>query len=58
MSKQQPDAVIIVQSSFSFFHRKQRVEFVTKSRLRRMCERSTWTDDGCLVSYGLDLLYL
>ena len=56
--KQQAGAVIIIQSSFSLGYRKQLAALAAKHRLPSMCEQKEWTNDGCLVSYGPDLLYL
>jgi ABC-type uncharacterized transport system substrate-binding protein len=58
MIKQQADAVIIISSSFSLGYRKQFVDLAVKQRLLSMCSQKEWTNDGCLMSYGPDLLYL
>jgi putative ABC transport system substrate-binding protein len=58
MTKQQADAVIIIQSSFSLAYRRQPADLAAKQRLPSMCEQKEWTNDGCLMSYGPDLLYL
>ena len=58
MTKQQAHAAIFIQGTGIFFHRKELVELALKYRLPTMCETSLWTDDGCLMNYGPDLLYL
>jgi putative tryptophan/tyrosine transport system substrate-binding protein len=58
MVKERADAVIILQGSFSSFHRRQLVELATKNRLPSMCEESLFVNDGCLMSYGPDLSHL
>ena len=58
MSKQQIDAVIFIQGSGIFFHRKELVELALTHRLLTICETALWTEDGCLMNYGPDLLYL
>jgi putative tryptophan/tyrosine transport system substrate-binding protein len=58
MTKQQFDAVIFIQGSFTLFHRKRLVELAAKHRLPSMCETAQWTNDGCLMNYGADLIYL
>jgi putative tryptophan/tyrosine transport system substrate-binding protein len=56
-SRQQANAVIIVAGSFTLFHRKKILELAAKNRLPSMCEQPIWADDGCLVSYGPDVLH-
>jgi len=58
IAKQNAAAVIIIQSSLTLGYRKQLAEFAVKHRLPSMCEQKEWTNDGCLMSYGPDLLYL
>jgi putative ABC transport system substrate-binding protein len=57
MTRERANALIIIQSSLTLFHRRQLLELATKSRLASMCEGSAWTNDGCLMSYGPDLSY-
>jgi putative ABC transport system substrate-binding protein len=57
MKKENAHALVLIQGSFTLFHRKQLVELAAKNRLPSMCESPSWTDDGCLLSYGPDLLY-
>jgi putative ABC transport system substrate-binding protein len=56
VTKQQANAVIIVSGSFTIFHRKKLLELATKNRLPSMCEQPVWVEDGCLASYGPDVL--
>ncbi len=39
-------------------HRSELVRLSVKHRLPSMCERSQWTDVGCLASYGTDVVHL
>jgi len=57
MKRENADAVILTQSSFTNFHRKQLAGLGAKSRLPTMCESARWTEDGCVMSYGPDLPY-
>jgi putative ABC transport system substrate-binding protein len=52
MKREQANGVILIQGGFTFFHRKQLTELAAKNQLPSQCENSTWTDDGCLISYG------
>jgi putative ABC transport system substrate-binding protein len=58
MMKQQANAVIVIQGGGNLAHRKSLSELAMKHRLPSMCETSLWTEDGCLMNYGPDLLYL
>ncbi len=58
MLKQQANAVIFIQGADTLSHRKELSELALKHRLPSMCETSVWTEDGCLMNYGPDLLYL
>lgn len=58
MAKQQANAVIFIQGAGTLQHRKELSELAMKHRLPSMCETSVWTEDGCLMNYGPDLLYL
>jgi putative ABC transport system substrate-binding protein len=57
MRKENVHALVLIQGSFTLFHRKQLVGLAAQNRLPSMCESPSWTDDGCLLSYGPDLLY-
>jgi ABC-type uncharacterized transport system substrate-binding protein len=58
MIKQHANAVIFIQSGFTLPHRKELSELAMKSHLPSLCETAVWTEDGCLVSYGPDLIHL
>jgi ABC-type uncharacterized transport system substrate-binding protein len=58
MIKQQADAVIFIQGGGTLPHRKELAELAIKNRLPSLCETSLWTEDGCLMNYGPDLIYL
>jgi len=58
ISKQPANAIIIIQGSFTLFHRRDLVELAVKNRLPSFCESARFADEGCLVSYGADVLYL
>lgn len=57
MKRENADALLLIQSSFTNFHRKQLTGMGIKSRLPTMCESARWTEDGCVMSYGPDLPY-
>src|SRR5688500_4662604 len=57
MKRENANALILVQSSFTNFHRKGLADLGAESRLPTMCESARWTEDGCVLSYGLDLPY-
>jgi putative ABC transport system substrate-binding protein len=52
-----PNGVIFVRNSVTVFNRKQLVDFAVKIRLPTICEGRDFIQDGCLVSYGSDLLH-
>ena len=56
MKKDNANALVIIQGSFTNTHRTQLVELSIEHRLPTMCEEAGWTEDGCLLSYGPDLL--
>ncbi len=58
MIKQRADVVIFIQGGVTLPYRKELSELAMKHRLPSMCETSVWTEDGCLMNYGPDLLYL
>jgi len=55
--RENADALILSQSSFTNFHRKQLAPLGIKGNLLTMCESARWTEDGCIMSYGPDLPY-
>lgn len=58
MVQQNAQAVIIILSAFTGFHRRQLLELATQHQLPSMCEPAEWTRDGCLLSYGPDYVDL
>jgi putative tryptophan/tyrosine transport system substrate-binding protein len=57
MKRENADALIIIEGSFTNVYRRQIAELAIKNRLPTMCEQPIWTEDGCLVSYGSDPRY-
>jgi putative ABC transport system substrate-binding protein len=58
IAKQRADAIIIIQGAFTQNYRRQLAELALKHRFPAMCEQAEWVQEGCLASYGPDLLYL
>ena len=54
MTRERAAALIIVQSSFTLFHRRQLLDLAIRNRLPMVCEAPEWVPDGCLVTYGPD----
>jgi putative ABC transport system substrate-binding protein len=54
MKKGNAGALIIIQGGYTNVYRRQLAELAIKNRLPTMCEQPTWTEDGCLMSYGSD----
>jgi putative ABC transport system substrate-binding protein len=54
MKRENANALIIIQGSFTLFHRTALVELATKNRLPSMCVQAEWAENGCLLSYGPD----
>jgi putative ABC transport system substrate-binding protein len=54
MKRENANALIIIQGSFTNVYRSQLAELAIKNRLPTMCEQPTWAEAGCLVSYGRD----
>lgn len=54
---QKADAVIIIQNTFTFQHRRRLSELAIAHRLPAVCEESAWVEDGCLISYGPDKVH-
>jgi putative ABC transport system substrate-binding protein len=52
ISKRRAEALVFFTSAFTVFHRGQLVELAIKSRLRTICGGASWSNDGCLLSYG------
>jgi len=58
VTQDKANAIIILRSSLTLFHRKQLAELSVKNRLLSICDGQDFVQDGCLISYGADLLYL
>jgi len=54
MKRENANALVIIQGSFTLFHRRTLVELTTENRLPSMCVQAEWAESGCLVSYGPD----
>src|SRR5437867_1835742 len=54
MVRKRADALIIVQSAFTLFHRRRLLDLAVRNRLPMVCEGSEWAPDGCLMTYGPD----
>jgi putative tryptophan/tyrosine transport system substrate-binding protein len=54
MKRENANALVIIQGSFTLFHRTALVELATNNRLPSMCVQTEWAEIGCLVSYGPD----
>ena len=57
MAKQHANALVIVQGTGTTVNRRKLLELALKRRLPSLCENSIWTNDGCLMSYGPELLH-
>ena len=56
MIRERANALVIIMSSFTMFHRRQLLDLAIKSRLPMVCEASEFAPDGCLIAYGPDRL--
>jgi len=54
MRKEQARALIFIQGPFIGVYRKQLLELAVRNRLPSICDDPSWTEDGCLMSYGPD----
>ena len=54
MRKEQAGALILIQGPFLGVPRKQLLELAIRNRLPSICDDPSWTEDGCLMSYGPD----
>jgi putative tryptophan/tyrosine transport system substrate-binding protein len=54
MTKERAEALVILQGSFTGFHRRELIELAFKHRLPTMCGSPVWSTDGALISYGRD----
>ena len=57
IKREKADALLLFQSSLTNAHRKQLIQHAANGRLPTICESARWTEDGCVTSYGPDLLY-
>src|SRR5262245_21690456 len=55
---QKADAVNILRSSLTLFHRGDLARLSIKSRLASICDGLDFAREGCLMAYGADLLHL
>ncbi|HEX6174612.1 MAG TPA: ABC transporter substrate-binding protein [Candidatus Binatia bacterium] len=58
MIRRRADALVFFTSAFTAFHRSQLVELAIKNRLPTMCGGANWTDVGCFMSYGPNVIEL
>jgi len=54
MKRERAEALIFIQGPFLGIHRKQLFELAFKHRLPSICDAPSWTEDGCMMSYGPD----
>jgi ABC-type uncharacterized transport system substrate-binding protein len=54
MRKEHAGALIFIGGPFLSVHRKQLFELAGTNRLPSICNDPSWTEDGCLMSYGPD----
>ena len=52
MSTERADALVISRNPFMNTHRRALIDLAAKHRLPAMCDGTTWTSSGCLVSYS------
>jgi ABC-type uncharacterized transport system substrate-binding protein len=48
IKRENAQALMLLQSSFTSSHRRQLLDLATKNRLPTMCESARWSIDGCL----------
>ena len=56
--KRRSDALIVLTSAFTSFHRRQLIGIAIENRLPTMCGGASWTDVGCSMSYGPNVIEL
>ena len=56
IGKLRPDALIVLADTVTSAHRRRTIEFAAARHLPAMYESSVFTDDGGLMSYGIDML--
>ncbi len=54
MKRENVNGLVIIQGTFTLFHRKRLLELAWRDHLPSMCETLDWTADSCLLSYGPD----
>jgi putative ABC transport system substrate-binding protein len=52
MRKERAGALIIIQGPLLGVHRKRLFELAATNRLPSICDAPSWTEEGCLMSYG------
>jgi len=52
MRKERAGALIIIQGPLLGTHRKRLFELAATNRLPSICDAPSWTEEGCLMSYG------
>jgi len=57
MTRQRPDALIIIQGSFTLFHHAQLARLAGRNRLPAISEEAAWAQAGCLLSYAPDKIH-
>lgn len=57
ITKQKADAIIIIQGAFTQNYRTALVQQALNHSLPAMCEHAEWAQEGCLATYGPDILY-
>jgi putative ABC transport system substrate-binding protein len=58
IAREQANGLIFIQGGGSLRYRKELSLLAIKLRLPSICETAIWTEDGCLMNYGPDLLNL
>jgi putative ABC transport system substrate-binding protein len=58
ITDQKADAVNILRSSLTLFHRKDIAALSVKNRLASICDGPDFVREGCLMAYGADMHHL
>jgi putative ABC transport system substrate-binding protein len=58
MIKRRADALVFFTSAFTSFYRTQLVELAINNRLPTMCGGASWSEVGCFMSYGPNVMAL
>jgi len=56
ITRDRPDALVVLDDSLMFRHRKRIAEFAAKNRLPTVCASKEYADAGSLMSYSSNLL--